>query len=192
VKSPVLVLALFVAAGGSTASAQVFVNPYVDTTLDAPSPTGNNTRAGFGVSFGNVGRIVGFETDLAYQPEIIDNTANALAKSRVLVFSGNVLVGPTIGRVKPYGAVGAGNLNLNVTSLSSVVIPNPTSFSNNYLTVNFGGGVMGFFTNHLGMRGDLRYFRAYGFDVNDFEGAGALALDQFSFWRANVGLAVKF
>jgi hypothetical protein len=191
VKYPVLVLTLLVAAGGS-ASAQVFINPYVDTTLDAPSATGNSSRAGFGVSFGNVGRIVGFETDLAYQPEIIDNTANALAKSRVLVFTGNVLVGPTIGKVKPYGAVGAGNLNLNVTSLSTVVVPNPTSFSNNYLTVNFGGGVMGFFNEHIGMRGDLRYFRAYGFDVNDFEGAGALALDQFSFWRANIGLAVKF
>jgi len=189
-----LALAVTVVLAGlapRSASAQIFINPYVDTTLDSPSPTGNGTRAGFGVSFGNAGKIVGFETDLAYQPELVDSTANRLAKSRVIVFSGNVLVGPTIGRIKPYGAVGAGNLNLNVTSLSSLVVPNPASVSNNYLTINFGGGVMGYFSDHLGVRGDLRYFRAYGFDASAFENAG-LTFNQFTFWRANVGLAIRF
>jgi len=185
---PAVLLASLVA---SNASAQIFINPYVDTTLDSPSPYGNSGRAGFGVSLGNVGKVVGFETDIAYQPELVNNTANGLAKNRVITFSGNVLVGPTLGRVKPYGALGAGNLNLNATSLTSLVIPNPTSISNNYFTVNFGGGVMGFFTDHLGMRGDVRYFRAYGFDASALETAG-LSFDQFTFWRANVGLAVKF
>ena len=93
--------------------------------------------------------------------------------------------------VKPYGAAGLGNLNLNVTRLSSLVVPSPESISSNYLTVNVGGGVMGFFTTHLGIRGDLRYFRAYGFKLTDLAAAG-LALDRFDFWRAGVGVVVKF
>ena len=86
----------------------------------------------------------------------------------------------------------AGDLFLNVQSLSSVIVPNPTSVSSNYFTLNVGGGVMGFFTNHLGVRGDLRYYRAYGFSVADLQTAGTIALDHFDFWRASVALAAKF
>ena len=57
-----------------------------------------------------------------------------------------MLIGPTVGRVKPYVALGAGDLHLNVTSLANVVVPNPESISTNYFTVNVGGGVMGFVT----------------------------------------------
>jgi hypothetical protein len=57
--------------------------------------------------------------------------------------------------------------------------------------VNVGGGAAGFFTAHLGVRGDLRYFRAYGFKITDLQSAG-FALDRFDFWRASVGLVAKF
>lgn len=50
---------------------------------------------------------------------------------------------------------------------------------------------MGFFTTHLGVRADLRYFRAYGFKFEDLQTVG-LALDRFDFWRASFGLAAKF
>jgi opacity protein-like surface antigen len=192
VKPSVIVAAVFlVVLGARGAAAQIFVNPFVDATLSSPSAVGSSSQPGFGVSIGNVGKVVGFETELSYQPELIDNSANALAKSRVFTVSGNLLVGPTIGRVKPYGAAGVGNLNLNVTRLSSLVIPSPESISSNYLTVNVGGGVMGFVTTHLGVRADLRYYRAYGFKLTDLETAG-LALDRFDFWRAGVGLVAKF
>jgi hypothetical protein len=192
VKPSALVAAVFlVVSGARGAAAQAFVNPFVDTTLSSPSAAGSSSQPGFGVSIGNVGKVVGFETELSYQPELIDNSANALAKSRVFTVSGNLLVGPTIGRVKPYGAAGVGNLNLNVTRLSSLVIPSPESISSNYLTVNVGGGVMGFFTTHFGVRADLRYYRAYGFKLTDLQTAG-LALDRFDFWRAGVGAVVKF
>jgi hypothetical protein len=106
----------------------------------------------------------------------------------VITFSGNAIIGPTIGAVKPYFGLGAGNLNLNVTSLSSIVVPNPTNISSNYFTFNVGGGVMGFFGSHWGVRGDLRYFRAFGFKLTDLETAG-LQLDRFDFWRASIPAA---
>jgi hypothetical protein len=181
---------LFLSAAHS-AAAQVFVSPFVDTTLSSPSASGGGSKPGFGIALGNVGKIVGAETEIGYQPQIIDNSANALEKSRVFTFSGNTLIGPTIGRIKAYGAVGAGDLFLNVTRLSSLVIPNPASISTNYFTVNVGGGVMGFFTTHMGVRADLRYFRAYGFKIDDLQAAG-LVLDRFDFWRASIGFAAKF
>ncbi len=186
-----IVVALVVLSVSHQAAAQVFVSPFVDTTLSSPSATGSSSKPGFGVSLGNVGKIVGGETEIGYQPELIDNSANGLNRSRVITIAGNILVGPTIGRIKAYGAVGAGNLNLNVTKLSSLVIPSADSISNNYFTFNLGGGIMGFFTPHLGVRGDLRYFRAYGFKIDDLQAAG-LALDRFDFWRASFGLVAKF
>lgn len=185
----VVTFLLMLAARG--AAAQGFVNPFVGTTLTSPSTTGSATKPGFGIAFGSLGKIVGVETEVAYYPQVIDNAANALAKNRVFTFSGGTLLGPTIGRVKPYGAFGVGDLYLNVTKLSSVLIPDPASISTNYVTVNAGGGVMGFFTTHLGVRADLRYFRAYGFKVTDLQTTG-LALTHFDFWRASIGLAAKF
>ena len=190
-KSIIVVIAFLFVSAAHMAAAQGFVSPFVDTTLSSPSATGSSSKPGFGVAIGSVGRIIGAETEIGYQPEVIDNAANALQKSRVITFSGNTLIGPTIGRIKAYGAVGVGDLHLNVTRLSSLVIPDPSSISTNYFTVNVGGGVMGFFTTHLGVRADLRYFRAYGFKVTDLETAG-LALDRFDFWRASIGLAAKF
>jgi opacity protein-like surface antigen len=173
------------------ASAQGFINPFVGTTLTSPSKAGSSSKPGVGIAFGGVGKIIGGETEIAYYPEVLDNTANALEKSKVFTFSGNTIIGPTIGHVKPYGAIGVGSLYLNVTSASSIVVPNPESISKNYFTFNAGGGVMGFFTSHLGVRGDLRYYRAFGFKMEDVESSG-LALDRFDFWRANVGLVAKF
>ena len=173
------------------AAAQGFISPFVGTTLTSPSTSGSSTKPGFGIAFGSVGRIVGVESEFAFYPEVIDNSANAIAKSRVISISGGPLIGPTIGRVKPYVALGVGNLNLNVTGIQSVLIPNPESISNNYFTFNAGGGIMGFFTDHLGVRADLRYYRAFGIKFEDLEETG-LRLDKFNFWRAAFGVVAKF
>lgn len=175
------------------AAAQGFINPFVGTTLTSPTASGGGSKAGFGVAFGTLGKIVGGETEIAYYPEVLDNAASGLSKNKVITFSGNILVGPTIGPVKAYGAVGFGDLYLNVTSLQSLVVPTATSISTNYFTVNVGGGAAGFFSAHFGVRGDLRYYRAFGFKIDDLTAASpSLVLDKFDFWRANVGLAIKF
>ena len=154
------------------AYAQGFINPFVGTTISSPTATGSSTKAGYGVAFGGMGKIVGGETEFAYYPAVIDNSANAIAKNRVLSFTAGMLIGPTIGRAKPYFSVGTGDLHLNVTGLSNLVVPNAASISNDYFGFYAGGGVMGFFTNHLGVRGDLRYSRAFGIKTEDLQTAG--------------------
>ena len=189
-KRPIMASVLLLLCLAREGAAQGFINPFVGTTLTSPSTRGSRSKPGFGVAFGALGTILGAESEIAYYPEVLDNTANALAKSKVVTFSGNTLIGPTIGPVTAYGAFGLGGLYLNVTS-ASALIPNPASISSTYFAFNVGGGVMGFFTSHLGVRGDLRYYRAFGFKIADVEGAG-LSLDRFDFWRAGIGLAAKF
>ena len=50
---------------------------------------------------------------------------------------------------------------------------------------------MGFFNSHLGVRGDLRYYRAFGLNLADLE-LDRLSVNHFNFWRANIGLVAKF
>jgi opacity protein-like surface antigen len=185
------VVSVLVLSAAHDARAQGFVSPFVGTTLTSPTATGSSTKPGYGIAIGALGKVVGAETEIAYFPELIDNSANGIAKNKVITFSGDTLIGPTVGRVKPYVALGAGSLHLNVTALSNVVTPNVDSVSNNYFTFNAGGGVFGFFTEHVGIRGDLRYTRAFGIKIADLQSSG-LSLDKFNFWRATVGLAVKF
>ncbi len=142
----ICVLVLFAA---HDAAAQGFIVPFIGTTLTSPGPSGDSTKPGYGVSFGGMGKIVGAETEIAYYPEVIDTAPNAIAKSRVISFSGGMLIGPRLGPVTPYFAIGAGNLNLNVTGVASVIVPNPESISNNYFTFNTGGGVMGYLLGPL-------------------------------------------
>jgi hypothetical protein len=180
---------VFVAA--HDAAAQGFINPFIGTTLSSPTETGSATKPGYGVALGAMGKVVGAETEIAFFPELLDNSANAIAKNKVFSVSGDTLIGPTMGRVKPYFAIGAGSVRLSVTGLSSIVTPNVESISNNYFTFNAGGGIFGLFTEHIGARGDLRYTRAFGLKIEDLQTAG-LQLDKFNYWRANFGLVVKF
>jgi len=86
-KRLVLICALVLLAAHD-AAAQGFIVPFVGTTLTSPSPKSDSTKPGYGVAFGGMGRIVGAETEIAYYPEVIDNAPNAIAKSRVISFSG--------------------------------------------------------------------------------------------------------
>ena len=186
-----LIVATLAVLTARDAAAQGFINPFIVTTLSSPTSAGSSTKPGFGVSFGGLGKVVGGETEIAWIPELIDNSANGIAKNKVFTFSGDTLIGPTMGRAKPYFAIGAGNLHLNVTGLSSVSGATLDSISNNYFTFNAGGGVFAFFTGHLGARVDLRYTKAFGIKITDLENAG-LSLDKFNYWRAGFGLVAKF
>jgi len=192
-KSRLLLLALFVVALPRWSAAEGFISPILDTTVNSPSATANRTSAGFGVAFGRLGKIVGTESEVAYYPELVGDPNSLVLKHRVFTFSQNFIVGPTIDRFKPYGDIGFGDLLLNVSSIASLagVSTDGSSIFNNYFTINAGGGLMVFFTKNLGVRGDVRYFKAFGFDANSVE-TGVLAINEFEFWRLSIGLAFKF
>jgi opacity protein-like surface antigen len=193
----VAALMFVVVAPRSAAAQSFFLSPFIDTTLTSPSGSGGASKAGFGLSFGKFGGIIGAETEITYHPQILDNDANALAKSHVFTGSESVMVGPRIANAKPYFVIGAGDLLLNVSS-ASLGLPNTNnidsitnSMSNNYFTIDVGGGVMYFFSKRVGARVDLRHFKAYGLDITDLENSG-LKFNKFDFWRAGFGAAFAF
>jgi opacity protein-like surface antigen len=181
----------FVVGVAANAAAQGFISPFAVTTVSSPSSLGGHTKPGFGVALGGLGGVIGGETEFTYYPELLDNTSNGLAKNRVFTLTANTLIGPKVGPVRVYAALGGGELYLDVTSVSSIVIPNPQSVSNNYFTFDVGGGVMGNVASHLAIRGDVRYYRAFGFNVSDVQQAG-LSLTHFDFWRLGGGVALTF
>lgn len=188
----VLIFTVIACLAPAPASAQGFVSPFIGTTFNAPNvgSVKNGSQAGFGVDFGGFGKVIGGETDIAYYPKVLDNDVVGLEKSRVFTLSGNVLVNIPIPRVRPYATGGVGYLRLNVRNLAGVLPA--TDFNQNKFAWNVGGGVFGFFTENLGIRGDVRYFRAASFDTNAFENGTGLFINQFDFWRAAIGFAAKF
>ena len=68
------------------------------------------------------------------------------------------------------------------------------SVSRNDFALNVGGGLTGYFNDHVGLRGDLRYFRSLQGNSN-----GGIIIDprnfnlgNFDFWRGTVGLSLRF
>lgn len=148
----------------------------------------------WGASFGWMGAgIIGWEADLAYTPEFFeadDDDLDFIENSNVTSFMGNVLVGIPIGGqtgggFRPYLSGGAGLLQTNVQSDDDLF-----EVTNDEFGVNVGAGAMGFMTDNVGFRGDLRYYRA----LTDPESDNEFDIDfgDFDFWRATVGLTFRW
>jgi opacity protein-like surface antigen len=152
-------------------------------------------RVDFGGSIGWMGNgIVGFEADFGFSPNFFANTAGdsdfAFGDSNVTTLMANVIVGAPIGGqtgpgVRPYGSAGLGLIRTHVDGGQLF-----NDLSANDLGFNIGAGVHGFFNDTFGIRGDVRYFRSL--QDNDAEDDFDLALSDFNFWRATVGLTIRF
>jgi len=183
-----LAAALFaLAAVPREARADVFVAPSVTWSFQSDYLV--ETRQGWGVTFGATGAIVGFEVDWSRTDDFFasEDPATPLAAedNRVQTLMFNLLLTLPTGRAKPYVAAGAGVIQSRLTSDLSLI-----GFDDNGIGFNFGGGILGYFTSHVGVRADLRYFRT----VTDLLEDSPLDVDVggLSFWRGSVGVALKF
>ena len=144
----------------------------------------------FGASLGFMGGgVFGFESDFAYSPDFYGKTDTG--GSRAFTATGNLLIGIPFGGqkgfgVRPYGLVGAGVLNSGADFGSGVIDIGDTN-----LTWSAGGGLMLFFGTHVGLRGDIRYFRTF----DDLEILGipiGQSPGKVDFTRGSLGLALRF
>src|SRR5262245_49431337 len=106
------------------------------------------------------GGVFGLEGDFGYSPDFFGKTDSG--GSSVLSLTGNLLLGIPFGGqkgfgVRPYGLVGIGILRSDLDSFDELI-----GFDDTETVWNFGGGLMIFFTSHVGLRGDVRYFRTFG------------------------------
>jgi hypothetical protein len=144
-------------------------------------------RVDWGVSLAYMGGgVLGIEADIGYSPDFFGKTD--LGGSSVLAATGNLLIGIPIGGqtgvgVRPYALAGLGVIRSKVDAFGDI-----PSLDNSELSWDFGGGVMFFFGTHVGLRGDLRYFRTFGdveFDIVDRP-------QTLEFGRASAGLILRF
>ena len=90
-----------------------------------------------------------------------------------------------LGPIRPYALGGLG-LMRTVAELSTA---NILVSENNTLGYSLGGGLMIFFGEHVGIRGDVRVFKT----LQDLTLLGFVVPDaQLSFGRASAGLVLKF
>ena len=152
----------------------------------------NNGRAGFGFDAGGMGAgIIGGELDFGYSPSFF-GTENDFGHNTVLNLMGNLIVGVPVGGthgagVRPFVTAGLGLLRTQIDGGTLARV----SSSNNELGWNAGGGVMGYFSDHFGLRGDLKYFRGFedlntGNTVIDLNGK-----NQLHYWRAAFGVVIR-
>jgi opacity protein-like surface antigen len=164
--------------------------------MNSGDAAGGGEHLTYGVSLGWMGAgIIGWEADLAYTPEFFEGDDDDLdllntGDSNVTSVMGNILVGIPIGGqtgggVRPYFAAGAGLLQSRIEDADAVF-----EVDNNDFGINLGGGVMGFMTDRVGFRGDLRYFRAFGEDSSNDQ--VDLDFSNFDFWRGTVGVTFRW
>jgi hypothetical protein len=151
---------LLVLATASLARAQGFISPFIgynfggDSGCEQISNCENKSR-NLGVSLGSMGSIVGGEFELNF----IDNFFGDRTDVSSIVFTlmGNVMFAPKVGAVQPYVLTGLGLMKTHV----EFTVPGLIEANNNHLAWDIGGGIIGFFTPHFGIRGDLRYFHSF-------------------------------
>jgi opacity protein-like surface antigen len=178
-KNFVVAAAFAAALAPKPAQADGFFSPWAGINFANKPADG---RASFGFSAGGMaGGVLGAEFDLGYSPSFF-GTENAFGSNNLLTVMGNVIIGLPFGGssgpgVRPYVTGGLGLVRARADILA-------VDASNTDLAMDFGGGVMGYFSDHFGLRGDLRYFRS-SLDL-DF-----LNTDNVDFWRASVGIVLR-
>ena len=179
------------AASPRTASADWLLTPFAGITFGGDT---EGQHATFGGSLGYMGNgAVGFEVDFGYAPEFFspeDNDLDIFSDANVTTLMANVIVGIPIGGttgggVRPYVSGGAGLLRTHVKGAEDLF-----DVANNDFGINVGAGVMGFFNDNVGIRGDIRYFRS----LQDPEEDDEFDIDfgEFDFWRGTVGVTFRF
>ena len=149
---------LFVAAAAEPARADAFFTPFYGFNFGGDSNCAHfspceDKRRNYGVSIGKMGTVFGVEEDISIAKDFFGKVPNV--DNSVFTLMSNLLIGVGAGPVQPYVLVGAGLIRPHSSS-------NLTNFDlkNNSLGYDLGAGVNGYFSRHVGVRGDIRHFDA--------------------------------
>jgi Outer membrane protein beta-barrel domain len=169
------------------ARADGYVTPWVG--LSAVTPT-DNGRTAFGVTTGYMGGgVFGFEADFGYLPDVLGSRTTLVRETAITAF-GNFILGVPIGGthgagVRPFvtGGIGLAHTHAETGTLVEV------ARSGNGFNYNLGGGMMGFFNQHVGLRGDVRYVRGLA-DTDRLQGVD-LEPTLLRYWRVTGGVTFR-
>lgn len=149
-----------VLCAATPARAQTFISPLLGFNFGGvsgcPEITGcTNQQRTLSLSLGRFGSIFGAETEVAYTPDFFGDAPEL--SSNVLTLMGNVMLAPKAGPVRPYLLVGAGMMKTRFELRASSLI----AMDDTALGYAAGGGIFVFFGDHVGLRGDVRYYHSF-------------------------------
>lgn len=192
-----IVAALVSVLAPASARADFLFTPNIGMTFGGAAD--GREHLTYGVSVGWMGAgIFGFEGDFQFTPEFFepkDDDIDFIDSSNVFTAMGNAIIGIPIGGqsgagFRPFGIAGVGLLKTRQETADQVFDVDSNEFG-----FNVGAGVMGFASDRLGFRGDVRYTRSFndldGIGVSD-EGIAGLSAGDFDFWRANFGVILRW
>ena len=185
----VSVLMLTLVLFARPAQAQGFVSPFFGYNFsgDAGCPNITNCEdkhANYGVSFGAIGSVVGFESELAFSKDFFG--ASAVQSTDVFTFMANFMFAPKFGPVQLYGLGGAGLIRTVVDSAGQ-------NEDQNQVGWDVGGGIIGYFTKHIGIRGDVRYFHSFQLlDLSKFPPISNITTPETKLDYGRISIAAMF
>jgi hypothetical protein len=138
--------------------------------------------------------IFGWEADLAYTPEFFegdDDEIDFVDNSNVTTAMFNAIIGAPVGGqfgpgFRPYFSGGIGMLSREVQGEDDLFDVNSNEWG-----FNLGGGAMGFATDHVGFRGDLRYIRSFE-DLEADDSTPFFDAGSFDYWRGTAGITFRW
>jgi hypothetical protein len=190
-------IALALACSRPAHAQDLLLIPYLGFTFGGGSSLFADLEGGSSESASAVGGsvallgsgILGVEGDIGYIPGFFERGEAQLffPGSFVTSLTGSVILTLplTITResLRPYAVAGGGVMwgeGQDVLSVFPIQSTMPA--------VVFGGGAIGFLSNTVGVRFDLRYLRSLGAGDDEIAGTGA----RVRFWRGSVGLVLKY
>ena len=152
-------------------------------------------KAMFGASLAWMGAgVFGFEVDFGFSPNFFENTSGSgdfeFADSNLTTVMGNLIIGVPIGGqhgvgFRPYAVGGVGLVKSRLGSSGDLFNVDSTDWG-----FNVGAGAMFFFSDNVGLRGDVRYFRSLE-DVEPIDDFN-IGFADFRFWRGTLGVTIRF
>jgi hypothetical protein len=180
------------------ASAEWQLKPFVGATfagnstytLDFDGSTAKHPVVGLSTTL--LGEVLGVEAEVCRAPGFFQADgpySQLVLSSSATTVTGNVVV--ALPRrlaeytLRPYFVGGGGLMRARIDDAKSLL-----SVSSSLAAWDMGVGVTGFLSDRFGVSWDVRYFRSVG---GKDQGVGlSTGLEQVSFWRANMALAIRY
>jgi opacity protein-like surface antigen len=137
--------------------------------------------------------VFGWEADFSFTPEFFEGADNDFdfdGGSNVVTAMVNAIIGIPVGGqrgggFRPYLTAGVGMLQTEARTNDDLF-----AVDNNELGFNLGIGAIGFVSDHVGVRGDVRYLRSFEDPERDNE--FDVGVGNFDYWRGTVGLTFRW
>ena len=184
--------ALILTVWAAPARADWLFTPSIGSTFGAD--TNGNEHFTYGAAIGWMGEgVFGWEADFSFTPEFFegaDDDFDLDGGSNVVTAMMNAIVGVPVGGqygggFRPYFTGGVGMLQTEARSTDDLFAVDNSEFG-----FNLGLGAIGFVSDHVGFRGDLRYLRSFEDPVEDNE--FDIGVGNFDYWRGTFGLTFRW